>query len=415
MIYFLFSIVFTALFFLVRHCFFFSRPSDIVAVVSLGFVIIIGFFLGKFFKSIGFPEITGYLVTGMLLSPYSFGLLSRQNLNEFDFLKELAITFIALQSGMEIKVGFIKKYGKEILKATIIIAITVFAGIFIISALLLKSKTSDYITAAVLLGILLVLKSPLSTIAIIKESNTNTIFGNKILGISILKDIIIVIVFAITIPFLSGNRSSVVFIMLQIFGSVITGVVVSILISLYMRHTKSESHIFFILIAFLISQFTVMHLDPLIISIIVGFTMQNFTYYNVDFQRILNEISPVLYLLFFALADAGINLKVVLKLLPVTTILIAAKWLFTEIGIILSTEDKSMRKYGTFGLLTQSGLSLALIVLVEKSFPQIGVLVKSIVISVIVITDLFAPVLFKNSLISISKTEPLENKTENIK
>jgi hypothetical protein len=170
-------------------------------------------------------------------------------------------------------------------------------------------------------------------------------------------------------------------------------------ISLYMRHVKSEVHVFLFVLAFLVSQAYIIHLDPLIICIIIGFSMQNFTLYNTDFQRVLDEISPAIYLLFFTLADAGVDLRTVIQLFPVTIALIGVKWIFTEIGIVLATKDKLMRKFGTFGLLNQSGLSLALVVLVEEAFPQVGIIVKSIVISVIVVTDLFAPVLFKKSLL----------------
>ena len=402
--YLIISGAFTGLFFFVKR--FFSPAFPYVEItVSLAFIILIGFFIGKFFQQLGFPEITGYLVTGMFLSPYSFGLLSKTTVHELDFIKEIAITFIALQSGMEMKISFIRKYGKDVLLLTLSIALAAFAGLFLFSMLFLKPKTDMYFVGAILLGILLVLKSPLSTIAVIRESKTRTLFGDKILGIAILKDVIVLVVFALVVPFLSGESPTVTSVVVELIGSILLGLGVSILISLYMKHIKSEIHVLLFITAFLISQASIFHLDPLIISIIVGFSMQNFTPHSSDFQRILDEISPIIYLLFFTLADAGVDLRVVFRLLPITLVLIGVKWAFTEIGIIFATKDKLMRKFGTFGLLNQSGLSLALVVLVEEAFPQVGVIVKSIVIAVIVVTDLFAPILFKKSLLVASKVE----------
>ncbi len=398
------SLVFTLLLFFVKKSFTPTLPY-IEITISLSFIIIIAFFVGKFFKQLGFPQITGYLITGMLLSPYSFGLLSKNTVQELDFIKEIAITFIALQSGMEMKMSFIKKYGRDVLFLTASIAVTAFTGLFIFSMLFLKQITNMYFVGSILLGILLILKSPLSTIAVIKESKTDTVFGDKILGVAILKDVIVIVIFASIVPFLSGASPTVISVMIELLGSIGLGIAISILIILYMKHVKSEFHVFLFVVAFLVSQASFIHLDPLIISIIIGFSVQNFTLYNKDFQRVLDEMSPIIYLLFFTLADAGINLHVVLQLLPITLGLIGVKWIFTELGIIFATKDKLLRKFGTFGLLNQSGLSLVLVVLVEEAFPAVGEIVKGIVISVIVITDLFAPVLFKKSLMVASTVE----------
>ncbi len=402
--YLILSVLFTGVFFLVKRLFVLSMPY-VSITISLAFIILIGFFVGKFFQKMGFPEITGYLITGILLSPYSFGLLTEDTVRELDFIKEFAITFIALQSGMEMKWSFIKEYGKDVMLLTISIAIIAFSGLFFFSSFVLKSRTDMYIKGAILLGVLLILKSPLSTITVIKESKTRTLFGDKILGVAILKDVLVLAVFAILIPFLSGKSSSVFIVFVEIFGSALVGFVLSIFISLYMKHIKTEVPIFLFVVAFFISQMYMFHLDPLIISIIIGFSMQNVTSYGEDFQVILDKISPVIYLLFFSLADAGIDFYTIFSLTPVALLLILVKWIFTEFAILAVTKDKLMRKYGTFGLLNQSGLSLALVVLVENAFPGIGTIVKGIVIAVIVITDLFAPILFKRALVIANDIE----------
>ncbi len=382
-------------------------PSAYDVMLSLAFIMLIGLFTGKFFKSIGFPEITGYLITGMFVSPYLFGLVPASTLKEVKFIEEVAITFIALQSGMEMKVSFLKKQWKEIILLTLSIGVVVFIGLFFAAVLLFRNKITDYWIFAILIGVLLVLKSPLSTIAVIKDSQTHTLFGDKILSIAILKDIIVTLIFVLIIAYGKGNLS-VGGVISHVVFSMLFGVLVGFVISVYIRKVTVERHIFILIVGFIVSQIYLINLDPLLASIIIGFFIQNFTNCGKDIESVLDQISPIIYLLFFVLADASIDYRVVISLLPITMIFIAVKWVFSELGILLATKDKVMRKYGTFGLLNQSGLSIALVIIVESVFPQIGPQIKGIVLSIVVITDLFAPFLFKKALQFAEKEENAE-------
>jgi len=362
--------------------------------------------MGKFFEYLHFPAISGYLITGLILSPYAFHLLNIEVLNNLSFIGEIALSFIALQSGMEMRISFLRKHGSSIVRLTLSIALVTFCGVFIISLLFFKGRSVALpLQGAILLGVLLILKSPISTIAVIKESGTKTEMGDKILGIAILKDIIVILIFAVLIPIFSGENPSAMSVTFELVGSLIAGVIVGVIVTLYIRHVNVETQVFVFILAFFISQVRFIHLDPLLVSIITGFFIENFTFERKRFQRILDDISPGIYLLFFVLADASMNIHIMISLLPITLLFVAVKWIFTELGLIVGTKDSIMRRFGSVGLINQSGLSLILVLLVEEALPQVGNLVKGITISVIITTDLFAPILFKKALIKVSKIE----------
>lgn len=398
--YLILSTLFTLLLFLVRRIVP-SLPLLTDIVLSIAFIIIIGFFVGKFFEYLRFPAISGYLITGLILSPYAFHLLDLEVLNNLTFIGEIALAFIAIQSGMEMKIPFLKKHGRDIARLILSVVIFTFLGTFVASLLIFqKISLETPLKAAILLGVLLILKSPLSTIAVIKESGVKeSEMGGKILAIAILKDIFVILLFAILIPILGGKDSSVGLIALELIGSLAIGVVVGGIVVLYMRHINVETPIFVFILAFLISQLRFIHIDPLIVSIITGFFIQNFTFAGEEFQKVLYNIAPGIYLLFFTLADASMDIHIVINLLPITLLLVGVKWLFTELGLIVGTKDPIMRRFGSVGLINQSGLSLILVLLIEKAFPQIGGMIKAITISVVIVTDLFAPALFKHALV----------------
>ena len=403
--YLILSVLFTFLLFVIRRTII-PIPILLDTTLSVSFIIIIGFFMGKFFEYLHFPAISGYLITGLILSPYAFHLLNIEVLNNLSFIGEIALSFIALQSGMEMRISFLRKHGSSIVRLTLSIALVTFCGVFIISLLFFKGRSVALpLQGAILLGVLLILKSPISTIAVIKESGTKTEMGDKILGIAILKDIIVILIFAVLIPIFSGENPSAMSVTFELVGSLIAGVIVGVIVTLYIRHVNVETQVFVFILAFFISQVRFIHLDPLLVSIITGFFIENFTFERKRFQRILDDISPGIYLLFFVLADASMNIHIMISLLPITLLFVAVKWIFTELGLIVGTKDSIMRRFGSVGLINQSGLSLILVLLVEEALPQVGNLVKGITISVIITTDLFAPILFKKALIKVSKIE----------
>ncbi len=403
--YLILSILFTFLLFIIRRTVG-SIPALIDATLSISFIIIIGFFVGKFFEYLHFPAISGYLTAGLILSPYAFHLISIPTLSNLSFIREIALSLIALQSGMEMKLPFLKKHGLSITQLTISIGTITFCGIFITSFLFFKSKSIVMPTqGAILLGILLILKSPLSTIAVIKESNTKTEMGDVTLGIAILKDILVIIIFATIVPILSGKNPSAISVALQLVSSLFAGAIIGTITALYIRHIHSETQIFVFILAFLVSEVRFIHLDPLLVSVVAGFFIENFTYQGKAFQHIIDNISPGIYLLFFVLADASMDIRIIIKLFPVTLLLIGVKWVSTELGLIVGTKNRTLRKFGSFGLINQSGLSLVLVLLVEEAFPQFGSMIKSITISVIIVTDLFAPILFKKALVKVARID----------
>ncbi|MEA3313840.1 MAG: cation:proton antiporter [Caldisericota bacterium] len=404
MAYLILSAFFTFLLFLVRRV---TVPPSVMVdiVLSLAFFVIIGFFLGKFFELLQFPAISGYLIAGLILSPYSFGLMNFGPLNNLTFITEIALVFIAMQSGMEMKMSFLKKHGRGIIKLTLSIACVTFIGVFTASFLIFqKISLETPLKAAILLGVLLILKSPLSTIAVIKESGVKkTEMGDTILAIAILKDIIVILLFAMLISLFGGEGSSVILSIVELIGSLAVGVIVGGLVALYMRHVNVELSVFIFILAFLVSQFRFIHIDPLLVSIITGFFIQNFTFAGEEFQKVLDKISPAIYLLFFALVHALTDVHAIIKVIPIVLILIGVKWLFTELGLIIGTKDPIIKKFGSVGLINQSGLSLVLVLIIESTFPEIGGIIKVITIGVIIVTDLFAPAMFKHALVKAAK------------
>jgi len=77
-----------------------------------------------------------------------------------------------------------------------------------------------------------------------------------------------------------------------------------------------------------------------------------------------------------------------------TVLVYGATWL----GGRMAGSPRSVNQYAWTGFLTNAGLTLSIVIVVERAFPHWGEMFKAIVISVIAINQIAGPVLFKIGL-----------------
>ncbi len=398
---------------------------EYLSLINLGFIIIIAFFTGRLFKKIGLPTITGYMFAGLIVSPFSFSLTPEKYIEQYKLIDLFAITFIGMQAGSEMNLRVLKKDYKNIFTITFLIILITFIGIFLIlfftgnKLFNIKSEQLKYLYAIIL--IFGIAKSPVTTIAIINETKIRNPFTYLILGITIIKDILLIIIFTIVISIIEISLSSVqafsiitiLPILTELFGSMIMGWFIALLIVLYLKYIKFNSQLLIITFAFLISfSETFIHINPLIVGMSIGFFIENYSEHSKYFMKSLNSLSPIIYILFFPLASAVLNIRIIGQvILPVIIILIFRSvfiFLSFQIGNKLSRIDNFTKKHGWMGLINQSGITLALAIIVSNTFSmynmnELGEYIKTFAIASIIITDFYGPPLFKFAVRKSSK------------
>ena len=89
------------------------------ALLSLAIILIAGLAMSRVIKLANLPNVTGYLIGGLLIGPVlalilgkEDGLISGELVEGFKILTSLALGFIAFSIGGEFKVSAIKKIGE---------------------------------------------------------------------------------------------------------------------------------------------------------------------------------------------------------------------------------------------------------------------------------------------------------------
>ncbi|HDZ12508.1 MAG TPA: hypothetical protein ENH53_09830, partial [Bacteroidetes bacterium] len=265
---------------------------------------------------------------------------------------------------------------------------------------------------AMIFGIVLVTKSPSTTIAMISELKAKGKFTEIVLGITILKDVIVILFFALIFflskkIFLTDNLAEnnlLLVLFTELFGSFLAGGVIGWLLIVYLKRNIPYVSLFILGVLFFVSKFApLIHLNILLIFIMAGFIVENFTPLGTHLLRIVDRSSLIIYVLFFAVAGASLNLIALketwLLALIIVGIRLFAVWSSTLAGSVLAKAQDSIRKYSWMGFISQAGVGLGLAILVERTFPGWGADFKTTILAIIAINQIVGPVLFKYALI----------------
>ena len=390
-----------------------------LTTISLGLIMICAFLAGKWGLRVGFPLITGYVVAGIVCGPQLLGIFSEDIISELKLIDSIAFSLIALAAGGEIRWNEVRKSLRGLLSITGFQSFFMFAGIFVTALLSLRivpffaeSPSSIIVSAALLLSVTAAANSPSTVIAVITELRARGSVTESILSVTVLKDVLVIIAFAgalalsgyLTGPGGSFDSSFITGAIWEISASVFGGIVLGFLLIFYISKVRGELALFMIGISFLSTElFLHFELHPLLATVVAGFVVQNFSPHGNKFIESLEKAALPVFIVFFAITGAGLDLSSLTDLWELVLILFVARifWIFvgTYVGALVAREKPMVRKVSWLGYLPQAGVSIGLAILIADAFPGWGEVVKDIAISVIAINQLLGPVGLKYAIV----------------
>ena len=145
-----------------------------------------------------------------------------------------------------------------------------------------------------------------------------------------------------------------------------------------------------------------LHVEPLLICIVGSFLVTNYSAYRNDFIRIVKELGPYVYIMFFTLTGAMISLEVVATMWFVTLIIFGARlvslFLAGYTGSSLAGDSSLFRRISWMPYVTQAGVGVGLATIIATQYPGWGAEFATVMISVIVLNQIVGPPLFKWAL-----------------
>lgn len=374
---------------------------------DLGLMIFVGMALGRLVKKIKLPNVTGYLLAGLLLGPSILGLLSEEFLSGITVISDAALGFIAFSIGNEFKISYFKRVGAT----PIIIACleSFFAVAFVTVALMLAGCSTTF---SLVLGSIAAATAPAATIMVIKQYKAKGPVTETLLSVVAIDDATALIMYSISIAAataLSGGNATVKELVLkpviEIGGALVVGAILGFLFLLPMKAFKKDGNRLSLIIAFIFVGLGLSQLcgfSSLLLCMAMGAVVANFSPDVNQIMKLSDRITPPIFMLFFVASGADLKLSVLpaVGLVGIIYIVVrvVGKMFGASLGAIVSKADKNIRKYLGPALVPQAGVAIGLSLAASSVVPEHASEIRTVILCGTLIYELVGPVIAKTCL-----------------
>lgn len=400
----------------------------------------------RLMKIIKLPNVTGFIITGIIMGPFVFGLLFNhfsydgikdgiiyQFVSKISWVSTIALGFIAFSIGTSFKVSTLKAVGKRVIIITIFESL--FASILVLIALLIGHVLfPQYISLemALTLGAIAAATAPAATLMVIKQYKARGELVDTLLPVVALDDASALILFAILFQIatsISGGGGFDLYKMvfkplIEIVLSLAIGAILGFLISFMNRFFKSRNNRLVICIFAIFASVGIYYLfknkqlggfelSSLLMCMMIGAIYSNFSKQSGPTLDVVERFTSPIYMMFFVLSGASLDLSIfvsntgfIVLLIALTYIIfrVLGKWSGAFTGATLSKSDDKIRKWLGFTLIPQAGVAIGLATTASTLFSEneatkeAGALILAIILTSTLVYELIGPMISKWAL-----------------
>ncbi|WP_319562014.1 cation:proton antiporter [Marispirochaeta sp.] len=397
------------------------------ALFTLGMLLVVGYFIGKLASRFHLPEITGFIIAGLLMGETVSGVVPHHMGENLKIVTEVALGLIALTIGGEFYWVKLKRVGKEVVIITVVQLLASFT--VVVFGMSLLGVDLPY---ALMLGAIASATAPAATVAIVQSLRATGLFVDYLYGVVALDDAGAVILFGVSFAMASGllgvsgaDHGAMIVVLhalSEVVFSLVAGAVAGFLIHRFTRKKSSKEIMIVTLgVVFLATAVAVIfELSPLLTNMAAGAVIINLSPSNHRIFRILEPLTPPIYALFFVIAGTELQPAILLQ----TQILVLGggyilfraigKYSGVYFGSLIGKVRGTIRTYLGFCMLPQAGVAIGLVLMIQASSlvtylsPEqvtiVDTMVNIILLSVF-INELIGPPISKFALIRGNEME----------
>ena len=361
-------------------------------LIYLGILLLSGLLFGRLAKLIKLPNVTGYLVAGLVLGPHVLNVIPQQTVNDFNVISEMALSFIAFTIGCGFKRSYLKKVG---MTPVVIAIFESVLAVFAVQGALLAVGTDPQLS--IILGAIAAATAPAATLMVIKQYAAKGPVTDTLVSVVALDDAVALMAFSICVAIASvvgGGKfeaSTVYMPLLQIFGALILGAVCGLLFGL----------------------------SSLLACMACGMALCNTSDESDSILSVADSVTPALFLLFFATSGAALDITKIPEIgligIIYVVVRIIGKVSGAWLGAVIMKAPKNVKRYLGPALIPQAGVAIGLTVVAQSVVPAYADDIRAVVLCATLIYELTGPVITKLTLqgageITVEKKQPLDKK-----
>lgn len=379
----------------------------------IGLMIAFGIGTAKVVSYIKLPDITGYLIAGLIIGPSILGLVPHEAVHNLTLISEAALGFIAYSIGSEFNLKSIKSVGKQVFVITIFQAVG--AILLVDLAMIFIFKQEVYFS--IVLGAIATATAPGPILMIIKQYKAKGPVVDTLLPLVALDDALGIMIFGICLTFATtlakaGTQLSIINMLLQpikeIGLSIIIGCALGFVLAHILNRIKDGFEMVNILVAIVLLGVGLsykFHASPILLSMTIGATVSNLVSTTKGLKAIhsVEKFTPPLYVAFFTLAGVELNLSMLSGVgyigLGYIIFRMIGKIYGSNLGAKVCKAPKTVQRYLGVTLVPQAGVAIGLALVAQSVLPHpYGTRVKTIVLAATVVYELIGPLMAKIAL-----------------
>lgn len=400
-----------------------------VTIISVALMLAIGFLMTRITKKLRLPNVTAYIVGGILAGPFCLNLLPKTIVEGTAFLPDIALAFIAFSTGEFFRVSALKKNGSKVLVITVLESCCAAVLVFLVCWLVLGLN----LAFSIVLGALATATAPASTIMTIRQTGAKGDFVETLLQVVALDDVVGLVLYSIAVSVATAVFSSSGFqianVLIPIGKTLLLmalGCGFGLILKWLVGAKRSTDNRLIIAIAVLFSYCgicAVVDVSPLLGCMAMGMVYINTTEDERLFRQ-LNYFSPPILLMFFFRSGLSFDLGSLTGnngTLGATPLLVVGivyflvrilgKYIGAWTGCRLVKKSSKVRNYLGLALIPQAGVAIGLAALGARELGgEMGHALETIILSSSVLYELIGPGSAKLSLyLSGSYSKELES------
>lgn len=357
----------------------------------IGLAMAAGLLLTRVMKLFNLPNVTGYLIAGLLIGPNFWnlvtngafgGLVTEQGLKSLNIITTVALGFIAFSIGGEFKLATIKKLGVKIIVITLVQAVTTVALVMIAMMFVRKDCPDYYVSRALLLGAIAAATAPAATLMVVRQYKAKGPVTETLLPVVAFDDavglIIFSVCFALAEVFAVGGditAQAVVLAPLREIGlSLAIGAALGAVLALSCKLFKSRDSRLMLMVCAVIlgvGLSEILDLSSLLVCMMIGAVFANMRIDSVHILTHVEKWTPPVFMLFFVISGADLKLDILpqVGLAGIVYVLVRAvgKYFGAFTGAALTKSEKPVRNFLGLTLLPQAGVAIGMAQMVAAS------------------------------------------------
>lgn len=415
-------------------------------LISIAVAMVAGLLMTRVINLFRLPDVTAYLIAGILIGPFCLGRLGVPGLGfttyeaveNLDLLSNLALGFIAFAMGTEFMLPKLRTTGRQAVAIAIFQACL--ASIFVAIALvavhfIAPDKMS--LPAAITLGAVASATAPAATLLVVRQYKAKGPVTDMLLPVVALDDAVGLVLFAVAIGIakaLQGGSLSFVSIIVNPLVEIVCSVVLGGLLGWGLDRVEKYFHsnrnrVILLIAAVTLTTALSMYeitigelkigFSSLLTCMMLGTVFCNLCPIAEDLMEREDRWTAPLYCLFFVMSGAALRLDVFadIAMIGVGIIYILARALGKYFGARWSAQvthcDHTIVKYLGITLFPQAGVALGMSLTAAASLGEDGSMIRSITLFSVLIYELVGPALTKMALTKAGDIKPMSDDVKN--